>query len=495
MSGTLFFSSLMAETSSFTNLPTTFADYAPGLLRGVDCLVDEAGRLRPGLAPLDAFARQRGWKLSGGLSASASVGAPTLHRDYLLLRDALLDGVRAARPQLVVLMLHGAMMSTECEDCEGDILREVRSLVGPDVPVVAVLDPHAHLTDMMVEQADLLVFLREYPHVDWSDRMEEALAVAARLLDEGLRPLARTVDCRLLGFFPTDIEPMRGLVDWLEDVSRRPVVVSVSFVHGFPWGDMPDTGARVLVYTDPAADPDGRLADAVGHEIHEAVWAIRDRTMPPMIGLEPAIEAARRPHTRPLVLADIADNPGGGAPSDSSFLLRALLEGGIDNAAVGLLYDPQAVRMCHQVGEGGRLLVRVGGKTGPASGDPLDLDAEVMGLRTAAEMAIGDAARFPMGDTAWIRSRGIDIVLCSIRVQLYHPDGFAHIGLDPVTRRVLVVKSSTHFRAFFGDLASEILAVSTPGAIDFDFCRLPYRRLRRPVYPLVEDPFGGREDG
>lgn len=487
MSGTLFFSSLVTETSSFTNLPTTFADYAPSLLRGADCLHDAAGAPRPGIAPLLRFAEARGWQVAAGITCHSSVGAPTLHRDYVRLRDELLEAARAACPNAVALMLHGAMMSGECEDCEGDILARLRAIVGPDVPVVAVLDPHAHLTGAMVENADALVFMKEYPHTDGAERLEEALAIAARMLDEGLRPCPAVVDCRLLGFFPTDAEPMRGFVDALHAIEARPGLLSVSFVHGFPWGDMPETGAKVLAY----AESDPALAAVVAEEIAAAVRAISDRTMPAMLSLEEAVALARQPGSRPLVLADVADNPGGGAPSDSTFLLRALIEAGAENAAIGLLYDPEAVRICHQVGEGARLLLRVGGKTGPASGDPVDLFAEVMGLRTAAEMRIGEAARFPMGDTAWVRAHGIDVVLCSIRVQLYHPDGFAHIGIDPAARDVLVVKSTNHFRAFFGELAGAIHLVATPGAIDFDFRRLPYRRLTRPVYPLVADPFAG----
>ncbi len=485
MTGTLFYSALMTETSSFTNLPTTLRDYLPGLRRGNACLIDDSGEVRAGIEPLFSFAQSRGWDVTAALTCSSSVGGPTLHRDYIMLRDEILEGVRAARPDVVALMLHGAMMSTECEDCEGDILAQVRAIVGPGVPVVVVLDPHAHLTDRMVEGADLLVFMKEYPHTDGPQRLAEALAVAGRMIDQGLRPVPAVSDCRLIGFFPTQDQPMRGFVEGLHAIERRPGVVSASFVHGFPWGDMPQMGSKALVY----ADGDPALAARTAEEIMAMISAIRDRTMPTTIDVATAVEKALVRRERPLVLADISDNPGGGAPSDSTFILRALIDAGVRDAAVGLVYDPQAVQICHQVGVGARLLLRVGGKTGPASGAPLDLEAEVMGVCVGAEMAFGADWRFPMGDTAWIRADGVDVVLNSIRIQLYHPSGFDHIGLDPAARRTLVVKSSNHFQAFFGDLAGEIAWVGTPGAIDFDFRRLPYRRLTRAMYPLVADPF------
>jgi microcystin degradation protein MlrC len=487
MTGTLFFASLVTETSSFTNLPTTYDDYAPSLRRGDDCLHDADGDPRPGVAPPLRFAEGRGWTVKAGITCHSSVGAPTLHRDYVRLRDELIEAARAAWPDCAALILHGAMMSGECEDCEGDILARLRALLGPQVPIVAVLDPHAHLTETMVANADLLVCMKEYPHTDGAERLAEALSIAGRMLDEGLRPRPAVVDCRLLGFFPTTDQPMRGFVDGLFAIEQRPGILSASFVHGFPWGDMPETGAKVLVY----AERDEALALSTAREIDAAVRSIRDATMPSMLSLDEAVALARQPRERPLVLADVADNPGGGAPSDSTFMLRALLDAGIEQAAIGLLYDPEAVRICHQAGEGARLLLRVGGKTGPASGDPVDCDATVMGLRRAAEMVIGSDARFAMGDTAWVRAHGIDVVLCSIRVQLYHPHGFTHIGIDPAALEVLVVKSTNHFRAFFGPMAGAVHLVKTPGAIDFDFCRLPYRRLTRPVYPVVADPWGG----
>lgn len=489
MTGTLFYSSMMTETSSFTNLPTTYSDFEASLKRGDDCIYGADGAPQPGAQPLLDFASARGWSIAGGISCYSSVGSPTLHSDYVRLRDEMLEALQAARPNVVVLMLHGAMMSTKCDDCEGDTLERARQIVGPNVPIVVVLDPHAHLTAKMVGNASLLIFMKEYPHTDGPERLVEALAIAGRMIDEGVQPRAEVFDCRLIGFFPTQNQPMRGFVDRLHDIEGRAGILSVSFVHGFPWGDMPDMGAKILVYTDSSNDPEGALGTRAAREIHEHIWTIKDETLPPMISIDEAIAMTRADRSLPLVLADISDNPGGGAPSDSTFIVRALIEAGVRGAAVGLVYDPQAVKICHQVGEGASIILRVGGKTGPASGDPLDLEAEVVGIRTDAAMTFGEDWRFPMGDTAWIRANDIDIVLCSIRIQLYHPSGFTHIGIDPAKKRVLVVKSSNHFQAFFEPLASEIAWVGTPGAIDFEFRRLDYRRIDRPMYPLTPDPF------
>ena len=211
----------------------------------------------------------------------------------------------------------------------------------------------------------------------------------------------------------------------------------------------------------------------------------RDQSTP-----DEVIRLLRAPGEGPLVFADLADNPGGGAPSDSTFLLRALIEAGdIADVALGFIHDPQSVAFCHAVGVGGHLTLRVGGKTGVSSGAPLDMDVEVMGLAHDARMSAFGYYDVAIGDTAWVRSGGIDVVLNARRHQLYDPSGFAHLGIDPAARKGLIVKSTNHFNAGFKDVARGVHYVSTPGAIDPDFARIPYRRLTTPFYPRVADPF------
>lgn len=478
----LFFAGLSTETNTFSSIPTTADNFT--VLRGEAQAVDPAQSefRRRIFDPLTA----QGCEIVFSLSASAPPGAPTQDSAYEALRDEILNDLKTALPvDAVLLSLHGAMVSQSILDCEGDILRRVRALVGPDIPVVSVLDPHAHLTDAMVEAASVLIFVKEYPHTDGIDRTEDAVRIIRAMLEEGVRPTPGVFDCRMLGFFPTQKPPMRDFVDSLFAREREPGVVSISFVMGFPWGDTPDTGAKTLVYTD--GDPS--LAERMAREIHDALWAIRDRTAPDLRPVDEVIGAMLAPRTGPLVVADFADNPGGGAPSDSTYLLRAMLEAGVTGAAIGLIYDPQAVRICHQVGVGGKIALRVGGKLGPASGDPVDLDVEIMGLRRDAEQDVLSLVRFAIGDTAWVRAEGVDIVMGSERIQMYDVSGFTHIGLDPTTRRVLVVKSSNHFHASFSRIAAEILYANTPGALSLNYAAVPYRRLGRPMWPLCEDPF------
>jgi microcystin degradation protein MlrC len=182
------------------------------------------------------------------------------------------------------------------------------------------------------------------------------------------------------------------------------------------------------------------------------------------------------------VIADVSDNAGGGAPSDNTEFLRALLERGIQGAALGLLWDPVAAQMAFAAGEGARVTLRLGGKMGPLSGTPLDAEFRVTRLLRDARMTFAGQLR-RTGDVAALRADGVDVLVNTQRTQVTHPDIFAALGVEPAARRLLVVKSAQHFRAGFEPVAAEILYAAAPGAIMPLFDQIPYRRARRDIWP------------
>ena len=481
MSGTLFYSSLATETNSFSCVPTDYESFeVDGILRGTDVVYDSTGEIRPAMQALVDWATSRQLAVVAGISASAEPGLPTVHNDYCRLRDELIESLKSAVPvEAVMLGLHGAMMSTQCSDCEGDILSHVRAIVGDDVPVAAVLDPHAHLTETMVTKSDFLVFMKEYPHVDGLERMQEAFAVLDGLLEKSLQLEVAIENCHLLGFFPTDEGPMRSFVDGLHKAEQRDGVISVSFVHGFPWGDCEDVGAKVLVYSNG----DKKLAKSTAKMVSDAIWDIKDDTMLETISVDQAVELALRNENGPIVFGDIADNPGGGGGSDSTFILQAAIENGLSDIAIGLMFDPDSVRTCHEAGVGARTELSIGGKLGEFSGIPVNVTAEVKGLASQARMDVAGLVDFAMGDTAWVHVEGIDIVLSSARIQMYSPDGFTHLGVQLENKKAVFAKSTHHFRAFFGELASDIRYVNSPGTINYDLAAIPYKVFDKPYYP------------
>ncbi|HJQ55542.1 MAG TPA: MlrC C-terminal domain-containing protein, partial [Vineibacter sp.] len=211
---------------------------------------------------------------------------------------------------------------------------------------------------------------------------------------------------------------------------------------------------------------------------------------PPYTTLEQALARAQSHNLpKPLVIADVSDNAGGGGASDSTFILQALLQRGIKDAAIAMVWDPMAVRLGFEVGEGAELDLRLGGKLGAMSGPPLDVRARVIGLkRDARTMGFGNS-RVPVGDMAAFDVNGVAVVCNSLRAQCKSIDAFTNVGVDPAARKVVVVKSMQHFHAEYAPVASEILYVAVPGAVAPDFLKMPYAKASRAQWPFVADPF------
>ena len=258
-------------------------------------------------------------------------------------------------------------------------------------------------------------------------------------------------------------------------------MLSITLAHGFPWADFPGAGAGVLAITDGDEAKARELSESIARQF----FALRETAQVPLHGIDAAIDEALANPSGTVVIADMSDNPGGGAPSDSTFLLRALLERNVRDVVIGLVWDPVAVRVAFSAGEGARIPMRIGGKLGPASGDPLDVEATVLHLRTdAAQPHIADGYPVELGRTAVVEVQGISIVLNEIRQQPFHPGAFAAAGVDPWQKRIVVVKSSFHFYAGFSERAAAIIYCDAPGALNSDVTQRPYRRLTRPVWPL-----------
>ncbi len=372
------------------------------------------------------------------------------------------------------------MVADGYDDCEGDLLQRVRAIVGPEVVIGAELDPHCHLTPEMMEYADVLVAFKEYPHTDVLERALELADLCAATVEGKVRPVAAVVDCGMIVTVHTSREPARGFIDRIQSLEGRDGVLSISVAHGFSWGDVPAMGTKVLVY----ADGNQARADALARQLADELIAMRDGLTVHYPDLDTALDEALAFDGGPVVLADGADNPGGGAASDSTFILRRMIERGIGNAAVGPMWDPVAVRIAFDAGVGAHLPMRIGGKISPLSGDPLDLDCTVKALLPDMVMTGLSGAPVQMGDCALVEANGIDIVLITLRNQAMDTDMFTQLGCDLTRKKIIVVKSSQHFYAAFSKVARHVIYAGAPGAVTLDLTTLPYRKIQRPKWPL-----------
>ena len=335
----VFSATLATETNTFAPMPTGLSGFKE---RGYWKAGQHPDHMSFFAGPLWA-ARLRGkpagWTLIEGMVAGAQPSGTTTRAAYEALRDELLADLRAALPvDMVLLGLHGAMVADGYDDCEGDLLQRVRAIVGPKVVVGAELDPHNHLSEAMVQNADLMVAFKEYPHTDILERALELVDMCQAKAEGRVQPLAAVADTGGLVIMHTSRQPARGFVDRIQALEGQDGILSISISHGFPWGDVADMGTKVLVYSDARVDADGTRGAALARQLADELTALRHALDVPMPGIDEALDQALAFEGGPVVLADGADNPGGGSPGDSTFIRQRLLERGIGKAVVGPLW-------------------------------------------------------------------------------------------------------------------------------------------------------------
>ncbi|SLN70106.1 M81 family metallopeptidase [Oceanibacterium hippocampi] len=481
----VFIACLGTETNTFSPIPTGMEAYTESMLYHGD-----ATQHTPDLfsEPMHIWRRDAEAQQADVVESVAAFAQPagiTTRPVYEALRDELLDDLKEAMPvDMVLIAMHGAMVADGYDDCEGDILERARAIVGPNAAVGAELDLHCSITKKMTGAADALITFKEYPHIDGKERAEELFRLLLAKQQGTVKPVISTYDCRMINMWRTTMEPMATFVKEMQAAEGKDGVLSVSFAHGFPWGDVPDASAKMVVVTDGDLAKGAALAERFGKRI----WDLRHETQTRVLTIDEALDAVEAAASGPVVVADVADNAGGGAASDSTFLLRAALDRGMTGIVSGLYWDPVAVRFCKEAGEGATFDLRIGGKCGVTSGDPLDLTVTVRRIVEHAEQTFG-TTRGAMGDSVWVSANGIDLVLNSVRTQCFHPDSMTQFGIDLAKAKAIFVKSTQHFHAGFAPIASEVHYAATPSAIPPDFATIPYRKFDAPYWPKVENPF------
>jgi microcystin degradation protein MlrC len=481
----VFIGALGTETNQFVPFPTGLRGYQEhGIWHG------DATKHQPTnfTAPLHVWrerAEARGWTVIEGLATFAAPSGTTVRKVYEDFRDEMLANVKAALPlDAVLINVHGAMVADGYDDCEGDLLSRIRAIVGPNVAIGAEFDLHCHLSALMLDSADVLVGYKEYPHTDTMERAAELFAIIADTADGKVKPVMARHDCRMIAQYRTSVPPISEFVVRMKSLEGKDGILSVSLSHGFSFADVEDVGTRTLV----VADGDRTKAEKLARQLGQELWENRERYATKYLSVDEAMERAASHNQGPLVLADRADNPGSGAPGDSTFMLRALVDRQIGPALFGVMWDPMAFQIAEEAGEGAQIRMRLGGKSGAVSGEPIDLDVTVKKIARDVFQPYGPVIS-PLGDMALLSSEHVDVAICTRRNQTFHADAFRAVGAEPADYRVVVVKSAQHFYNGFVGLAKEILYVATPGAADPDVTRWPYTKRKTSFWPKTADPW------
>lgn len=470
----------------------------PAMARGDELLALEDVNIPAG-GFIQAVRRDPAVTLLPVIWAGASPSAHVATDAYERIAGEIVEAARQHRPDAIYLDLHGAMVAEHVDDGEGELLARLRTVVGPQVPIVASLDLHANVTARMLSQADALVAFRTYPHVDMADTGARAAALLQRLRPSDstrVRPWHRAA--RRLPF----LIPINGQCTFLEPASEIYALlaeleaqrgVALSFAPGFPAADFAECGGVVWGYGEDAANVERTVAELTDAIVaREAHWAV------PFLSPQEAVRDAMRiarDASRPVVIADTQDNPGAGGDSNTTGMLRALLAEQATGAALGLMVDGAAARAAHAAGVGSEIRIALGGQSGVRG------DAPFEGVFRVAQLSDG-RCRFdgPMmngmlvdaGPTARLAIGGVDVVVSSNKAQMLDRNLYRMAGVEPERMKILVNKSSVHFRADFQPIAEAVLVAKAPGPLLADPADLPWQRLApgirmRPLGPA----FGG----
>jgi microcystin degradation protein MlrC len=411
--------------------------------------------------------------------------------DYML--DKMLEGIKTAgKIDGVLLQLHGAMVSESHQDAEAYILGKIRKLVGRKIPIITTLDLHANLSKYTVEFADILVGYDTYPHVDPYERGIEAANLMYRMVKGEINPFAVLEKPPLLTspqVQKTSYFPMKAVYDLAHKIEEDCKVLNVTVLPGFPFSDIEYAGMDIIVTTDG----DNALAEKYAKEISDYCWSIRRHFLADVVPVEEAVRRAISAPEGPIILADQADNPGGGAPADGTAILKELITQGAKNTVICLIRDPEAVAKAIEVGVGNSVTMKIGGKTDNLHGESVEVTGYVKLIadgKFKRKSVMGRGLVTDLGRTVVLDVDGIDIMLTEARVQPTDLEQYRAFGIAPTEKKIIVVKSAVHYRAVHEPIAKEIIEVDGPGIHGTRLSAFNYKNLKRPIFPLDSELIG-----
>jgi len=476
---------IMHETHTFSVEPTTVESF--GIERGPDIL-RFAGTNHSMGGVIDAAAALGIDLVPTFLTGCVSTGTPS-RETFETVLDELVARISAELPaDGVVLTLHGAMVAEGFDDAEGEIVRRVREVVGPDLPIAVTLDFHTNLGQKMVDLTTIVTTYDTYPHVDLNDRAQEAVQLLARVIKGEIKPTMALTKPPLLPVpqaMHTAKPPFKTLFDRAFEMERTGEALTVTVAGGFPYADIPDAGVGFLVTTDN----DSAKAQALATELAVLAWSLREGMIVTNTPVDQAVAEAIAFPEGPVMLVDVGDNIGGGTPGDGAVLLRELIKQNAQGAVM-VVADAESVRQAIAAGVRNTVKLTVGGKTDRLHGDPVDLEGYVKLItdgRWVHEGPENAGVPFEGGPSVLLHVGGISLILTTHKSMPGDQQQLKSFGIIPSEQRIIVVKAAVRWRGGYGEIAKHAIHVDTPGLGSVDLHRFAFKNIRRPIYPMDLD--------
>jgi microcystin degradation protein MlrC len=492
MAARVLLAACLHESNSFNRFTAPLSHFErQGIFRG-SAVVQRFAGTRTEMGGFLAAADANGWVIETPLSVPPASAGPVARAAFETFRAVLHDSARAMRPDAVLLALHGAMQAENEDDADGALAEAVRTAVGPDVPVMLTLDPHGNVSDRLAAQVNGISAYRTHPHTDHFETGQRAAAMLARALKAAELPVVHLARRPLLrGFDSCRTEAGPGPMHEALALARAAeaadaAIYEVSIQAGFSLCDTGHTGPTAAV---TAAPRDARF-QAVAERMMDFAWANRARETFRLLDVDEAIAAARAapPGAGPVVLSDYGDAPGGGAYGDATAMLAALVTSGLPKMVFAGLKDAEAASAAHEAGIGAQLTLDLGGHTDPAfGGGPVRLAVEVVALSDGAYVHDGPYAtgqRGTFGPSALLRAGAVQIFVNSHARNVLDRAQLRLVGIAPEDCGVLAIKGMDATRAAFQPGARAFIPFESGGIASRRGGNLPFRKLRRPIWPL-----------
>ncbi|MDR6550495.1 M81 family metallopeptidase [Paenibacillus qinlingensis] len=478
---------ILHETNTFAPGITDIAHFREQWTMGGDAFVARYAGTRTTMGGVIAAAAVQGVSLLPGLYVAATPSGMVEAVTGDTLIDALVDTIDS-RSDGLLLIMHGAMVSEQYADYEGECLRRLRAKLGPDFPIAMTIDLHGNISQAMVRHADLIVGYDTYPHVDMYERAVEAFDLLVRSIRGEIRPVRAMVHTGMLvvpqGML-TSVGSMKLIMDHAFEMERMPGVLNVTVAGGFPYSDVPDAGMSVVVTTDG----DSGLAERCAAELAQMAIDRKETFNVSYATPREAVTEALAQLEGPVILAEGSDNVGGGAPADATHLLAELIN--VPKKAFIVIRDPEAVKVAYWHGIGGLFEGLVGGKSDSLHGTPVAVKGKIRLLfdghyRHAGPYMTGQHAE--MGLTAVVECGLLTLVLTEKRVAPWDVGHVRSVGLWPGDYHMIVAKSALAWQTAFGSFAKHVINVDSPGCCNANLAHFQYQHVSRPIYPMDSLP-------
>jgi len=438
--------------------------------------------------------KELGFDLIPTVYANASAfGVITKEAYDYVLNEILTRAEKAKDIDGVLLFTHGAGYTEEYPDMEGHYFRELRKVVGSEIPMVSTFDWHANHTEEWQKHLDIPVGNDTYPHIDSYERGLEGADLIVKMVNDEVKPTKAYVKAPLILSAQaqyTGRYPLTELFNLIHKLEEREKVLTITAAGGFPWCDVPEPWPTITVTTDD----DPKLAENLANQLKDFIWDHRMDFLVKPMPITRAVETARTTEKGPIVLADIANNPGWGSAADGTALLAEMVKQKTKNAVLGAMWDRdrKAIDKAIEAGAGNQVTLTVGGKVDNLHGPPLEITGKVKLISDGKWLGkgpMGAGVSHENGYTVVIDIEGTLLILTENRVQITDLQLYRSLGIEPKDKQVLAVFSSVHYRAAHDPIAKRIIEVDTPGLSSPRLAGYPWRNLKRPIFPLDPETF------